>query len=420
MKCLTFTCVTFFLIVLLIAGLTGCGDGNTSKSLDSIKIGVLLPLSGSKANFGEMEKNSFQLAQQEINEKGGIKGMKLEFIFEDDTGKPDVGRTGMEKLILQDKVPLVTGGYSSSVTFSAAQVAQKYRVPFLVNTGSVDKITEPEAFNLTLNDSDKFYIYRLNPPVSEYASSLNGFLSEVVKPASVFILNESTTFGSKATQSFAASCKEMGIEVKGSESYAEGTVDFKPLLMKVKESGSELVYMTSYVMDAAMLMKQARELKLYPGLFVGNGAGYTMPAFKENAGIASEKVLSSTLWHQTLPIPGAKEYYQNYTAKYGTGNPPDYHGAEAYAAAYVIMDAIQRAESYDAESLKKALDKTDIMTAFGPVKFVSYGNKIHQNKLSSYVVQWIDGTMRLIWPKNLADTAYVYPVEWPKEWQQEE
>jgi branched-chain amino acid transport system substrate-binding protein len=412
--------VAIFLSILLISGFSGCGKEGGEKKSDVIKIGVLLPLSGSKANFGEMEKNSFQLALEEINNAGGIKGMKLEFIFEDDMGKPDVGRTGMEKLILQDKVPLVAGGYSSSVTFSATQVAQKYRVPFLVNTGSVDRITEPEAFNLTIDDGDKFYIYRLNPPVSEYASSLNQFLSEVVKPASVFILNENTTFGSKASQSFSKSCKGMGIEVKGTESYAEGTVDFKPLLMKVKESGAELVYMTSYVMDAAMLMKQARELKLYPGLFVGNGAGYTMPAFKENAGIASEKVFSSTLWHQTLPIPGAKEYYDKYVAKFGGGKPPDYHGAEAYAAAYVIKDALQRSQGYDAESLKKALDQTDIMTAFGPVKFVSYGKKIHQNKLSSYVVQWINGTMHLIWPKNLSDKAYVYPIDWPKEWQQKE
>jgi branched-chain amino acid transport system substrate-binding protein len=414
------TLFAIFISFLLVAGFVGCGGESGEETPGVIKIGVLLPLSGSKANFGEMEKNSFQLALEEINAEGGINGRKIEFIYEDDMGKPDVGRTGMEKLILQDKVPLVTGGYSSSVTFSAAQVAQKYRVPFLVNTGSVDKITEPESFNLTVNDADKFYIYRLNPPVSEYAGSLSTFLSDVVKPASVFILHENTAFGSKATESFAKSCKEMGIEVKGSESYAEGTVDFKPLLMKVKESGAELVYMTSYVMDAAMLMKQSRELKLYPGLFVGNGAGYTMPAFKENAGVASEKVISSTLWHQTLPIPGAQEYYDKYTAKFGSGKPPDYHGAEAYAAAYVIKDTLTRAKKYDAQSLKKALAETDVMTAFGPVKFTSYGKKINQNRLSSYVVQWINGAMHLIWPVKLADTPYVYPINWAKEWRQEE
>jgi branched-chain amino acid transport system substrate-binding protein len=405
--------LAILIAVLFITGFSGCGE----KKDDVIKIGVLLPLSGSKANFGEMEKNSYQLAMEEINRAGGIKGKRLEFIYEDDTGKPDVGRIGMEKLILRDKVPLVAGGYSSSVTFSAAQVAQKYRVPFLVNTGSVDKITEPEAYNLTVNDGDKFYIYRLNPPVSEYAASLKDFLADVVKPASVFIINENTAFGSQATESFSESCKELGVEIKGTESYTEGTVDFKPLLMKVKESGADVVYMTSYVMDAAMLMKQSRELKLHPKIFVGNGAGYTMPAFKENAGPASEKVISSTLWHQSLPIKGAKEYYDNYIARFGSSHPPDYHGAEAYAAAHVIKDVLMRVRAYDARSLKKALDKTDIMTVFGPVKFVSYGKKIHQNRSSSFVVQWLQGKMKLVWPKTLADASYVFPIDWAKEWQ---
>jgi branched-chain amino acid transport system substrate-binding protein len=402
------------LSILFMMVFVGCGG----KEDGEIEVGVLLPLSGSMARFGEMEKNSFQLAREEINNAGGIKGKRLRFIYEDDTGKPDVGRMGMEKLIVRDRVPLVTGGYSSSVTFSAAQVAQKYRVPFLVTTGSVDAVTEPGAFGLTVNDGDRFYIYRLNPPVSEYAGSLDDFLKKVVKPVSAFILHENTTFGGKATEAFSMSCKRLGIEIKGVESYTEGTVDFKPLLLKVKGSGAELVYMTSYVMDAAMLMKQARELRLYPGLFVGNGAGYTMPAFKENAGIASEKVISSTLWHPSLPIEGAREYVKKYIAKYGGDNPPDYHGAEAYAAAYVVKDALERAERLDAGSLKKALDKTDMMTVFGPVKFVSYDKKIHQNKVSTYVVQWIDGQMKLIWPAELADAGYVFPIDWQKEWRQ--
>ncbi len=403
--------ITLSLVVLL-GSFSGCGNKETGP----IKIGILLPLTGAQAKFGEMEKNSFELAKDEINAAGGIDGRPIEFIYEDDTGKPDVGRMGIEKLISVDKVPLVGGGYSSSVTFAAAQVAQKYRTPFLINTGSVDKITQPEDFGLTTADSDKFYIYRLNPPVSEYASGLEGFLAEVVKPKSVVIFHENTTFGTKGAKSFAKSCGKLGIEVKAVESYAGGTVDFKPLLMEVKKHDPDIVYMISYVMDAALLMKQSKELQLSPELFVGAGAGYTMPAFKENAGVASEKVVSATLWHQTLPIPGASKYYNDYVAKFGDKSPPDYHGVEGYAAAYVIADALKRAGSLESEAIKAALDKTDMMTAFGPVKFTEYGKKIHQNKMETYVVQWIDGDLKLIWPKNLANAKYAYPVDWAKEW----
>lgn len=403
------------LTALLVLGalvLSSCAKQENSP----VNVGVLLPLTGAKAKFGEMEKNSFELALAEINAAGGVNGRMLEFIYEDDTGKPDVGRMGMEKLLTRDQVPLVTGGYSSSVTFSAAQVAQKYKVPFLVVTGSVDKITEPEEFGLTVNDGNKFYIYRLNPPVSEYASGLEGFLEQIIKPKTAFIINENTTFGSGGTEEFKKSCEKLGIEVVGIEQYAEGTVDFKPMLMKAKETNADLIYMTSYVMDAAMLMKQSKELKLAPQMFAGNGAGFTLPAFKQNAGTASEKVVSSTLWHQSLPLKGAMDYYNAYIAKHGADNPPDYHGAEAYAAAYVIKDALERAKDYSPEAIKSALDGTDMMTAFGPVKFSSYGKKIHQNKMETYVVQWIDGAMRLIWPQSLSDAKYVFPVDWNAEW----
>ncbi|HHJ53760.1 MAG TPA: ABC transporter substrate-binding protein [Caldithrix abyssi] len=388
------------------------------KETGPIKVGVLLPLTGSKAKFGEMEKNSFELAMEKINAQRKEKGQRLiQLVYEDDTGKPEVGRAAMEKLINVDKVVMVTGGYSSSVTFTAAAVAQQYRTPFLVNTGSVDKITEPESFNLTTNDGDKFYIYRLNPPVSEYASGLEGLLAEVVKPKSVFIIHENTTFGTKGAKAFQKSADRLGIKVLGVESYSSGTVDFKPLLSNAKKAKPELMYMISYVMDAAQIMKQARELRFTsPKLFVGAGAGYTMPAFKENAGVASERVVSATLWHQVLPIPGAKEFFDDYVKKYG-GDGPDYHGAEAYAAAQVVNDVLTRCNGkYDKETIKKALDATDLMTVFGPVKFTSYGKKIHQNKMNTYVVQWIDGELKLVWPKDLANAEFSYPINWAKLW----
>ena len=399
------------LVILLALGLSSCGQKETGP----IKIGVLLPLTGSQANFGEMEKNSYEMVKEKVNAEGGIKGRMLEFVYEDDTGKPDVGRAGAEKLINVNKVPLITGGYSSSVTFAACAVAQQNRVPFLVCTGSVDKITEPDAFNLTTNDGDKFYVYRVNPPVSEYASGLESMLTEVVKPNTVYILHENTAFGTGGAEAFKATCEKLGFKVLDVKSYSAGAVDFKPLLQNVKKANPDLVYMISYVMDAALLMKQAREINFTPKLFVGAGAGYTMPAFKENAGNAANGVVSATLWHQSLPIPGASEYYDNYVKKYG-GDGPDYHGAEAYAAGQVVAQILKNTDDYTSEGLKKALDKVDMQTVFGPVKFTSYDSKIHQNKMDTYVVQWIDGNLKLVWPKDLANAQFEYPVNWDVVW----
>ncbi|MGB7033857.1 MAG: ABC transporter substrate-binding protein [Syntrophobacteria bacterium] len=375
-----------------------------ASAADTIKVGIVLPLTGAQAKFGEIEKQSFDMALEEINGSGGIKGKKLEFIMEDDTGRPDVGRSVVEKLITKDKVVMLGGGYSSSVTFGVAGVAQQNRVPFLVNTGSADKITE-QGWD---------YIFRLNPPVSEYASGVETFLAEVVKPKDAVILHENSLFGTKGAKAFQKSCEKLGIKVLMTEGYEHGGIDFKPVLVKVKQLNPELVYMISYIMDASLLMRQARELKLTPKLFVGGAAGFTLPEFDQNAGKAANFVVSATLWHQVLPLPGAMDYFNRFKAKYNKDT--EYHGAEAYAAAYVIRDVLKRAKSFSAEDIKQALSETKLMTVFGPVQFTSYDKKTNQNRLITYVVQWQHGKLQLIWPKNLANAKYVYPVDWLQTW----
>ncbi|MGW8223953.1 MAG: ABC transporter substrate-binding protein [Syntrophobacteria bacterium] len=374
------------------------------SAADTIKVGIVLPLTGSQAAFGEIEKLSFDLALEKINAAGGINGKKLEFLMEDDTGRPEVGRSVAEKLITKDKVVMLGGGYSSSVTAGVAGVAQQNRIPFLINTGSADDITEKRWD----------YVFRLNPPASEYSSGVEELLAEVVKPKTVAILYENTKFGTSSSKAFAESCEKLGIKVVLNQGYEHGGIDYKPILIRIKQLNPDIVYMVSYVMDAALLMRQSRELKLTPKLFIGGGAGFTLPEFKENAGVASEKVVSATLWHEVLPLPGAMDYFKEFKARFNKDT--EYHGAEAYAAAFVIGDVLKRAKSFSPEDIKQALAETNMMTVFGPVKFVSYGKKTNQNKLTTYVVQWQGGELKLIWPKDLANAKYAYPVDWLKEW----
>jgi branched-chain amino acid transport system substrate-binding protein len=370
----------------------------------AVKVGIVLPLTGAEAKFGEIEKRSFEMALEEINEKGGIKGGKLELVVEDDTGRPEVGRSVVEKLITKDKVVMVGGGYSSSVTYAVAGVCQQNRIPFLVNTGSADNITT----------SGWDYIFRLNPPVSEYAGAIESLLADVVKPQTVAILHENSLFGTSGAKSFETTCKKLGYRVLLKEGYEAGGIDFKPVLIRVKQLNPDVVYMISYIMDASLLMKQSKELKLTPKLFIGGAAGFTMPEFQKNAGIASEKVISATLWYQVLKYPGAMDYFNRYVAKYK--GETEYHGAEAYAAAFVIADVLKRTKSFKSDDIKQALSETNLMTVFGPVQFVSYGKFKNQNKLPTYVVQWIDGKLELVWPAELSTKKFEYPVDWLKTW----
>ncbi len=363
-----------------------------------IKVGIVLPLTGSEAAFGEIERNSFRLAAEEINAKGGVKGNQLELLFEDDTGKPEVGRSAVEKLISRDKVPIITGGYSSSVTIAATAVAQQFKVPFLVSTGSADEITE-KGYD---------YVFRLNPPASEYPAAVTTFLTDVAKPKTAVVLYENTSFGQSSSKSFEKILASINVKLLLKEGYNANSVDFKPLLTRVKALNPDLVYMVSYVMDAALLMRQSKELDINPRLFVGGGAGFTLPEFYENAKDAASDVFSATLWSESVPYPGARDYYNKYKARFKEAT--EYHGAEAYASLYVVADALKRAKSLSAKDIRDALAATDMKTAFGPVKFVSYGKKTQQNKLPTFMVQWQKGQLETVWPKNVATKPYLYPT----------
>ena len=92
----------------------------SASAVEPLKVGIILPLTGKLAKYGDIEQKSFFMAVEEINASGGLGGRKIELIIENTKGKSDVGRAVIEKLIRQDKVIAIGGGYSSSVTWATS------------------------------------------------------------------------------------------------------------------------------------------------------------------------------------------------------------------------------------------------------------------------------------------------------------
>ena len=120
---------------------------------DVLKLGIPLPLTGTNAKFGEIEKKSYEIAMEEINAKGGIKGKRVVLEFEDSQGKPEISRSIVERLIDVKKQPVIFGEYSSSSSKAVAAVAEERKVPYLVVTGATDDITQQKYK----------YVFRMNP-----------------------------------------------------------------------------------------------------------------------------------------------------------------------------------------------------------------------------------------------------------------
>ncbi|MBI5666354.1 MAG: ABC transporter substrate-binding protein [Nitrospirae bacterium] len=365
---------------------------------DNLELSIPLPLTGKQAKFGEIMKKSYEIAAEEINAKGGIKKKKLVLSFEDSGAKPETARAIVEKLIDTNKQPIIVGEYTSSCAKAVAAVAEERKTPYLIVASADDDITQ----------KNYKYVFRQNPVNAHYSDGVIDFIKTVVKPKTMIILFESSAFGTSGADAMEKDAAKAGVQVLMKEKYEAGSVDFKPLLSKIKAAQPDVIYMVSYVMDASLLMKQIKELRIDAKLFAGGAAGFAIPEFIDNAKDAAEYVITATLWTPQLKFPGAKEFAEKYKQKYG--DYPSYHGASAYSALYVTKEALEKAKDWTPDGIRDALKATNTMTAFGPVKFEDKEGYQNQNFTDTFVLQVINGVHETVWPEKYASKKYLYPI----------
>ncbi|MEW6031435.1 MAG: ABC transporter substrate-binding protein [Bacillota bacterium] len=362
-----------------------------------ITIGVPLPLTGVQAVVGQVKRNAYEMAAEEINAGGGVDGRPLVLLIRDTGGEPGSAAALAEEMITGSGVTFLIGEYSSAASLAVAGVAQKYGVPYLIDSAAADGITQ----------NDWRYVFRLNPPAGLLALGLTGFLKEVVKPRAVAIIYESGEFGASAARAMRNWCWENWIDVPVYQSYDPGIDDFTPILARIKGSRPDVVFMVSYLMDASMLVRQARAQGVTARLFAGAAGGFALPEFILEAGPAAEHVVAVAPWAPTLRYPGTAEFAETYRARYG--QYPTYHAAQAYAAVHVAADVLERAASTDPERLRVALVDTGLMTVFGPIRFESFGKYKNQATMNPVILQVLGGRHETIWPPEVATAAYVFP-----------
>src|SRR5512143_108837 len=365
---------------------------------DALDLTIPLPLTGKQAKFGEIMKRSYEMAAEEINAKGGVKGKKIVLSFEDSSGKPETARAIVEKLIDSKKQPIVVVEYTSACAKAVAAVAEERKTPYLVVASADDDITQ----------KNYKYVFRQNQVNAHYGDAVMSFLKEVVKPKTIAILYESSAFGTSGAEAMVKDTAKVGTTVVLKEKFETGAIDFRPLLSKVKAAQPDVVYTVAYANEAQLLMKGAKEMRVDAKLYSGGAAGFAIPEFIKGAQDAAEYVVSATLWTPQLKYPGAKEFAEKYKAKYG--DYPSYHGASAYAALYVPADALSRAKEWTPAAIRDALKATNIKTAYGPVKFEDKEGYQNQNFHETLAIQVIKGQFETVWPKSHASAPYIFPV----------
>lgn len=349
--------------------------------------------------YAKMMKNAFEMALEEINNAGGIKGQPMQLIFSDDQGEPKAGEQAVKSLVEEKKVVMMVGGYSSSNTLQMAYTADRLDKPFLVATAADDRITRHNLEN----------IYRLNPPASEYTKGLEDFLLDRVKPTSMSIVYENSPYGTGGARRMMDFCRANGIEIKGVHPYFKkgATPEYlQKILSPIQQDQPDAIFMASYLDDATILVRKAKEMKIQ-SLLCGGAGGFTHASFGRKTGNASENMVTATLWSPAAKFAMAKEFYDRYVKQYSI--QPDYHAAEAYSALLVSADALNRSLSLASDDIRAALNDTKIETPFGSVEFKDYGPYKRQNASATQVFQIKNGNFETIWPPVLATSTYSAP-----------
>ena len=362
-----------------------------------IKIGFVNSITGQDAPIGENLTNGVTLALEDLKKKG----IDVEMVKEDDTGKPEKSMAAFEKMATRDKVVGVVGPYQSACANAVARLAEKYKTPLLIPVASKEEITRQHLK----------WTFRLSATTNDYANILLDLATSLGKPKSIAIINENTDFGTSGAKSAKEFAAKRGIKVVAEESYAKGSPDYRSTLTKIKAQNPDLVFMVSYVADAILLMRQSREIGLTPKAFLGAGAGFSVAQFAKEKEISSN-VFSSTQWTGDVNWPGAKEFYKRYMSKFG--KEPTYHAATAYASMMIMAESAAKIGG-DHEKLRNELKTGKWNGIMGEVTFRDYDGYTNQNKHQMLVEQVQNGVHETVYPPKYVSKKPVYPFPgWKK------
>ncbi len=356
----------------------------------AVKIGFINTITGAEAPIGENLTNGADLAVEDLKKKG----IDVQVLKQDDTGKPDKAISAIEQLATGDEVSAVVGPYTSACANAVAKQAEQYGVPQVIPAAAKEEITR-QGYK---------WVFRVNAPAHVYAQSLIDAALSFGKPRSVAFIYESTDFGNSVSKAGKDYATAKGLTVVADEAYQKGAPDYRSTLTKVKEKKPDLVFMVSYVADAILLMRQSREVGLKPQAFLGGGAGFDTAQFESEKDI-STNVFSVTQWTPDSS-KAATEFADRYRAKYG--KKPTYHAACAYTAMMVVGEVAAKAGG-DRAKIREALISGKWDGIMGTTDFQDYEGFTNQNRLVMPVIQYQAGRSETVFPKTAANKKAVYP-----------
>jgi len=318
--------------------------GCARKEPNVVRIGVIAPLTGEAAIYGDPLRKGLELAKEEINSKGGVQGQKLLLIYEDSQADPKTAVSAFNKLVVVDKVSLIIGDMFSSTTLPIAQLAQKNKIVLLSPTVSSEEVPKIGEF-----------IFSIYPSSSYDGKFVATFaLSQIQKKTAAVVFVQADAMLA-VKDAFIESFIDLGGEVLLEQSYAPKTDDFRSILARIRSARPEVIFIPGYIEEIVKILKQAKELGV-KGQFITISTAYDEKLFSLAGNSAEGLLLSAPFFDEASQEPEIVAFQKSFKMKYGEA--PDVWAAYGYDALEIISEAY----------IRSLTDSTQLNEELGQIK----------------------------------------------------
>jgi branched-chain amino acid transport system substrate-binding protein len=358
--------------------LPAVGPSPSFAADDKFVIGISAPLSGINAVRGKYVKDAADFAVEQINAAGGVKGKKLVLVYEDNEGNPTKVVNTVTKLIEQQGASglLVS---DSSGTMASIPVVTKAKVPMFTT-----------AFSPALTAQGSPYIFRSTVSDGITGKQVVEYAMKELKFEKIAIMASDEDYGMGAAEPAAKALKDIGKPAVAFEKFNAKDQDFSSLLLNVKKSGAQVVFIHTYDVPAALVTKQIHEMGL--GIPVLGATGLASEQFRDLAGAANIDGLNVLVaFINTNPDPMVQDFVKQFKAK--ANYMPDHNSARSHAAVVLLAEAMKKAGSAQGEDVAKALHALkDVKLPGGTFTFDEKGEGAFQNMVG----RWKSGKLEFV------------------------
>lgn len=332
----------------------------------TIKIGVDQPLTGPVAASGSYIVDGAKIAADQINAEGGVLGKHIQLLIEDNRSNPTAAVEAAQKLITEDKAPVLMGAWSSTYTLAIMPLLKRYQVPMLVETSSSDKITR----------SNNPWIFRIAPDSQMQADAFAKYLPEFhVKKAAFLVVNNDWGLGNYKT--FADLLEKNHVSIVSKELMSPSDQEMSAQLSKIKASGADSLFVVTEVEQLALVLKQAHTMQL-PQKIISASASSSPDQIIEEAGSAASdgvySIVCFTPWSESnWPNPKLAKDFVTEWKKRGYVFAGITEGFRGYDGIQVIAAAIKKAGKVDPKAIQQAFWQVQVPGVNATYKFTKVG-----------------------------------------------